>query len=59
MKTEVGFTHRKNADGTFDSICLSCFRTVGSANIESELTESERQHICPNDFIFIDGRGRK
>jgi hypothetical protein len=24
MKTEIGYVHRQNGDGTFDSICLRC-----------------------------------
>jgi hypothetical protein len=35
------FPHRKNADGTFDSICPICFRTVASGMRESQLAELE------------------
>jgi hypothetical protein len=40
------FPHRQNNDGTFDSICPVCFRTVGSAQAEEQLAELEVQHIC-------------
>ena len=40
------FAHRQNADGTFDSICLSCYLTVSSALSESELVHGEANHSC-------------
>jgi hypothetical protein len=38
------FSYRKNADGTFDSICLFCFQTVASAPSVAELAGSEFLH---------------
>jgi hypothetical protein len=40
------YAHRRNADGTFDSICLFCFRTIASAEDESELAMNEKRHSC-------------
>lgn len=40
------FAHRCNADGTFDSICLFCFHTVGTTVTELELGSYEAQHQC-------------
>ena len=40
------FTHRQNEDGTFDSICLSCFLTVANAGSELQLEIFERRHVC-------------
>jgi len=40
------YGHRKNEDGTFDSICLYCFQTIASAADELKLTESEKGHLC-------------
>ena len=51
MATE--FAHRQNADGTFDSICLSCDRTVASAQSEAELSKGEKEHSCPTDGTFV------
>ena len=46
------FHHRENSDGTFDSICLRCFLTVGSAESEEFLLVPETQHICrPSDLL--------
>jgi hypothetical protein len=45
------FRHRTNDDGTFDSICMCCYRTVASAMKELHLAEFERNHICENRFI--------
>jgi hypothetical protein len=51
MKTEGGFTHRQNGDGTLDSICLHCFRTVGTAENIEGLGESEEHHVCDGDLL--------
>ena len=44
--TSARFPHRENDDGTFDSICPVCFRTVAHGQLEAELEEAERKHIC-------------
>jgi hypothetical protein len=40
------FAHRVNLDGTIDSICLYCFRTVATSHDESALLSHQAQHIC-------------
>jgi hypothetical protein len=40
------FPHRKNEDGSFDSICPFCYRTVASQPIEADLAEYEQRHVC-------------
>lgn len=45
----IGFAHRANEDGTFDSICLSCFKTIATSKAESSLGEGERSHACDPD----------
>jgi len=40
------FAHRCNADGSFDSICLFCFHTVGTTATEPELGPFEARHDC-------------
>jgi hypothetical protein len=42
----MSYPHRKNADGTVDSICPECFRTVATVWSEWELAEAERAHRC-------------
>ena len=37
MRNHIGFTHRHNLDGTYDSICRCCFRTVATACDEGSL----------------------
>lgn len=39
------YAHRKNEDGTFDSICMFCFRTIASAGNESELATKSVIHV--------------
>jgi len=38
------YTHRKNGDRSYDSICLQCFRMVAVSNVESVLVELENLH---------------
>ncbi len=40
------YPHRRNGDGSFDSICTACFATIGRAKDESRLAEQERNHSC-------------
>jgi hypothetical protein len=40
------FAHRRNADASFDSICLACFLTVGSATVDGGLQDLESGHRC-------------
>jgi hypothetical protein len=43
------FAIRHNPDDSYDSICLRCFRTVGTSFRQSELAAFERNHICETD----------
>jgi hypothetical protein len=49
------YPHRHNRDGSFDSICTTCFATVGHATCESDLTNEEAHHSCEQSFL--EGRG--
>ena len=40
------FPHRQNHDGTFDSICPECFKTVASDLNEAKLRRHEKRHVC-------------
>lgn len=40
------FPHRRNPDGTFNSICLCCLETVASHKTDEELKELDKQHVC-------------
>jgi hypothetical protein len=40
------FQHRSNSDGTCDSICLRCYRTVASTRREPWLAHDESLHTC-------------
>ena len=44
--TSHPFAHRTNLDGTIDSICKTCFMTVGTAEEAAHLEELERIHKC-------------
>ncbi|MEK6397208.1 MAG: hypothetical protein V4734_03910 [Terriglobus sp.] len=40
------FSHRRNPDHTFDSICHQCFRTIATETVEAELKQHEVSHNC-------------
>jgi hypothetical protein len=40
------FKHRKNKDGSIDSICLRCFQTAASTYDQSLLGSLESLHSC-------------
>ena len=46
MPNEPLFTHRQNEDGSFDSICWTCFAAVVRSKLESELPGYEKTHEC-------------
>ena len=45
------FPHRRNPDGSFDSICPKCFRTVATRRNEADLAQPERDHICEDEAL--------
>jgi hypothetical protein len=45
-KSSNGFRHRLSADGSYDSICIRCFRTVARQEKLPELTTEEKAHVC-------------
>ena len=51
--SKIQFMHRRNADGTIDSICSQCCTTVAIDNLESKLSEREREHICDLELTEI------
>jgi hypothetical protein len=42
----LNFQHRRNNDGTCDSICLRCYRTVATTRLELWLAHEENIHTC-------------
>lgn len=46
------FPHRRNVDGTHDSICTMCLATVATVQHELELTRYESVHICEPTALY-------
>jgi hypothetical protein len=46
MPAEIGYPHRLNRDGTWDSICKKCFHTIANCKTERELADFEKAHVC-------------
>ncbi len=44
--TSYPFAHRTNSDETVDSICKTCFVTVGTALGAEALRALEATHVC-------------
>jgi hypothetical protein len=40
------YPHRRNKDGSYDSICLTCFATLAFGKSEAELMKYEKMHTC-------------
>jgi hypothetical protein len=55
------FARRRNADASFDSICLACFLTLGSAPVLVALRDLESDHHCepwgPDSYRNAPGLG--
>jgi hypothetical protein len=49
------FTHRRNADGSCDSICKACLLTIGHGKPEAELKVIEKNHVCHSSFLAVRG----
>jgi hypothetical protein len=45
------FPHRRNKDGSFNSICLKCFATVASNMTEEELVHQDKNHVCVESML--------
>jgi len=46
VKLIVNYPHRRNYDGSYDSICLTCYATIATGKSEAELWEHDKRHIC-------------
>ncbi len=44
--TATPFPHHVNLNGTFDSICPQCYRTIAQELDEKILRKTERLHRC-------------
>ena len=48
---EPFFPHRRNPNGSFDSICLSCLLTIAYHKTEDELVLAEKNHVCQTSLL--------
>lgn len=51
-KMNQPFAHRANADGTYDSICRTCFRTIATVLHPDGLESAEKTHVCDPRDVF-------
>ena len=45
------YTHRRNDDGSYDSICRACFESVARSLPESKVARYEKAHECHSAFL--------
>jgi hypothetical protein len=46
------FSHRKNVDGTHDSICRRCFATIATEHDQDVLLAQEAVHVCKEENLL-------
>ena len=46
LEMQRSYPHRQNWNGSYDSICIFCFRTIANRSTEADLVEDERGHVC-------------
>jgi hypothetical protein len=63
IQPPTAYTHRRNPDGTTESVCRKCFTTVVTASRDADLDNAEHSHLCDpkaldhwNDVIERDKR---
>lgn len=59
MDTQSLYRHRHNADGSWDSICLTCFQNAVvrvEVNQETDLSKLESRHTCEYMVVFSEPR---
>jgi hypothetical protein len=44
------YTRKRNKDGSYDSICMTCFATVGGSAADGQL-QHEKFHVCDSAFL--------
>jgi hypothetical protein len=52
MMVEIKFSHRYISDGTWQSICPECYKTVTESREEADLKRAEDTHVC----LSLNGR---
>jgi hypothetical protein len=52
MMVEIKFSHRNKSDGTWQSICPECYKTVAESREERDLKRAEGTHVC----LSLNGR---
>jgi nicotinamide mononucleotide (NMN) deamidase PncC len=42
---------KRNKDGSYDSVCLTCFAIVGGCGPDGQLPEHDKGHVCDSAFF--------
>jgi hypothetical protein len=52
MMVEIKFSHRCKPNGTWQSICPECYKTVAESREKADLKRAEDTHVC----LSLNGR---
>jgi len=66
-RTPPPFPYRRKQDGSDDSLCLACFKTITLADAEAEALTPSDDHLCAFSFpgrrartaVLENGNGRR
>jgi len=47
LSADRDYAHKPNPDGSLESICLYCFRTIATGQSAGAMEQLEEQHSCP------------
>lgn len=42
---------RRNKDGSYDSVCFTCFATVGDCQPDGRPGQLDKHHVCDSAFL--------
>jgi hypothetical protein len=45
------YPHRRDTDGSYDSVRLTCFATVGDFKSKGKPADHREQHVCDSAFL--------
>jgi hypothetical protein len=45
------FSHNRDNEGSFNSVCPDCFKTIATQRLELDLLHYEFDHVCNPDLL--------
>ena len=51
MTVKSKLPRKRNKDGSYTALCLTCFATVGDCDPEGRPEEHAKSHVCDSAFL--------